>query len=206
MHLLYLMDPLCGWCYGFSPVLKQLAAAHPDWTIDVLPGGMVTGQRVGPVSTQMASYITESSKRVGELSGVVFGEAFLASLHDPEHIMDSEPGARALLTVRHLWHESVLEASGLIQECYYQDGADLSDPAVYGPIVASLGHTPEAFYADYYSEAAKNRTQEVFGIASQFAQAYPTLVQLHEDNTATLVAQGYLPYEALIERLGQPVL
>ena len=26
LHLIYVMDPMCSWCYGFAPVIKRLVA------------------------------------------------------------------------------------------------------------------------------------------------------------------------------------
>jgi putative protein-disulfide isomerase len=40
--LYYVYDPLCGWCYGFSPVINQLKESMQDeFTIEVISGVMV---------------------------------------------------------------------------------------------------------------------------------------------------------------------
>ncbi|WP_193743528.1 hypothetical protein [Tateyamaria sp. ANG-S1] len=44
----YVYDPLCGWCFCLVPTLRAFAKAHPEIEINVLPGGLVTGSRVGP--------------------------------------------------------------------------------------------------------------------------------------------------------------
>ncbi|MDB5269973.1 MAG: hypothetical protein JWP58_3013, partial [Hymenobacter sp.] len=50
-ELLYVHDPLCGWCYGMSPVISQVQrefAGRVD--VSVLCGGMVLGDDAGPIS------------------------------------------------------------------------------------------------------------------------------------------------------------
>ena len=41
-NLVYLMDPLCGWCYGASGAIQQLAKAQ-DFSIELLPVGLFSG-------------------------------------------------------------------------------------------------------------------------------------------------------------------
>ncbi len=42
LRLIYLFDPLCGWCYGASPTLRQLAARE-DFVVEVAPSGLFSG-------------------------------------------------------------------------------------------------------------------------------------------------------------------
>ena len=40
--VIYCYDAYCGWCYGFSPVIKQIAEEYKDhFDIEVLSGGMI---------------------------------------------------------------------------------------------------------------------------------------------------------------------
>lgn len=50
MKIIYLYAALCGWCYGFSPVLHQFQEKYKgDVTIEVISGGMITGKKIGPI-------------------------------------------------------------------------------------------------------------------------------------------------------------
>ena len=45
-ELLYLFDPLCGWCYGMSPVIQRVRQEFAGRVeVSVLCGGMVTGEQ-----------------------------------------------------------------------------------------------------------------------------------------------------------------
>ncbi len=44
MKLIYVYDALCGWCYGFSPVITDFSARHAsEFAVEVVSGGMVLG-------------------------------------------------------------------------------------------------------------------------------------------------------------------
>ena len=40
MRLLYVMDPMCGWCYGFQPELEDFLAKHSSAEVDWIMGGL----------------------------------------------------------------------------------------------------------------------------------------------------------------------
>jgi putative protein-disulfide isomerase len=57
MKMLYFYDALCGWCYGFSPVMQKTAEVYQDqFEFQVVSGGMISGSRIGPIGT-VAPYI-----------------------------------------------------------------------------------------------------------------------------------------------------
>ena len=61
--LIYCYDAYCGWCYGFSPVIKKIAAQYKDELyIEVLSGGMMVGDAVMPIEKKDFEYITNLEK------------------------------------------------------------------------------------------------------------------------------------------------
>src|SRR6516164_6627574 len=55
--LIYCYDAYCGWCYGFSPVIRRIVGEFRGrLPVEVLSGGMIIGER--PLSIkQSAGYI-----------------------------------------------------------------------------------------------------------------------------------------------------
>ena len=73
----YCYDAWCGWCYGFSPVIKQLEVEFNDkLSFEVLSGGMIPADNPKPIRA-MAGYISEGYRRVEEMTGVKFGADYL---------------------------------------------------------------------------------------------------------------------------------
>jgi putative protein-disulfide isomerase len=49
-EIIYVFDPLCGWCYGFSPVIKQAYDTYKDKAdFKVITGGMIIGDQISPI-------------------------------------------------------------------------------------------------------------------------------------------------------------
>jgi putative protein-disulfide isomerase len=64
--IFYVFDPMCGWCFGFSGVIKQAAKDYQnDFEFVAISGGMVVGEREGPIG-DFADYILGAYKRVEE--------------------------------------------------------------------------------------------------------------------------------------------
>ena len=78
--LIYVYDALCGWCFGFSPVMSTFAKKYQsEIEVQVVSGGMIRGDRIGPIG-EVAPYIKEAYKTVEDSTGITFGKAFLLLL------------------------------------------------------------------------------------------------------------------------------
>ena len=68
----YCYDAYCGWCYGFSSVIKQIADVFKNQLqFEVLSGGMILPEKPVHIGVT-ANYIQKAYKNVEELSGVKF--------------------------------------------------------------------------------------------------------------------------------------
>jgi putative protein-disulfide isomerase len=73
--IIYCYDAYCGWCYGFSPVIKKIVGDYADrLEVEVLSGGMLIDDRKMPIE-KIGPFILKEYKRVEDLAGVKFGEA-----------------------------------------------------------------------------------------------------------------------------------
>src|ERR1700748_2210414 len=103
MNLIYCYDAWCGWCYGFSPVIKKIETHFKDRLhVDVLSGGMILPETPSPISI-MAPYIQQAYKTVEEYTGIKFGEDFLWHIFNPEQsdwFPNSEKSAIAMSIVK----------------------------------------------------------------------------------------------------------
>ena len=81
--LYYCYDAYCGWCYGFSPVIKKLQPnIKTNWVLRCYPAACFTEQpqHIGA----MAGYISTAYKHVEETTGIKFGESCLWHIQHPE--------------------------------------------------------------------------------------------------------------------------
>ncbi|MEM1365735.1 MAG: DsbA family protein [Pseudomonadota bacterium] len=137
--LIYGFDALCGWCYGLIPAMRALVAQRPELKIEIVHGGLVTGDRVGPYS-QMADYIRGASARMSEVTGQKLSPAFFQLIEsEPPIISGSAKPAWAIMQMRTIAPEYELAFAHGAQEAHFRDGKDLNDPQTYADIAAAHG-------------------------------------------------------------------
>ncbi len=138
IHITYLFDPLCGWCYGASAKLEQLAA-RPDIELQLAPTGLFSGAGGRPMDAGFAAYAWASDQRIGKLSGQPFSEDYRSKvLGDHTGSINSGPATLALTAVALTAPEQEFEALKAIQKARYVEGRDITDIAVLGDILRSL--------------------------------------------------------------------
>ena len=75
--LIYCYDAYCGWCYGFSKVIQQVALNFKgSLDTEVLSGGMILPNNPVHLSAT-AGYIQKAYKNVEEVTGAKFGADYL---------------------------------------------------------------------------------------------------------------------------------
>lgn len=203
--IIYCYDAYCGWCYGFSPVVKQLQAAVKDkLDFEVLSGGMMLPEHPVPVSA-IADHILESYKRIEELTGVVFGKDFLWHIQHPDKsdwFMNSEKAAIALCVFKDYHPEKAVFFAADLQYALNYEGRDLSDNEAYRHLLPIYGIPETAFYEKLASEEYKSKAHYEFMLCKQLkVTGFPALfIQVSETKIYAL-SNGYTDYETLSTRL-----
>lgn len=199
MKLIYVFDPLCGWCYGFSNTIVDFADAHPELEVEVVAGGMVLGDRVGPLA-DIAPYLRGAYKNVEERTGVTFGEAYLQELFgDATMTMDSEPPSRALAAYRSIVNNerAVLRFASAIQKAIYYDGVAPRDVSAWVSLATEFGIDARTFEAAYNDPAVERNMLGGFNKSDALGvTGFPTVLVVHNDQLYA-IARGYAPLDQL---------
>ncbi|MBA4303940.1 MAG: hypothetical protein C0424_06930 [Sphingobacteriaceae bacterium] len=200
-EIIYLFDPLCGWCYGFGPQMQLFAAQFPNVSYTVLSGGMVTGERVGPLAN-MASYIREGVARVEALSGVKFGPDFLNDLHGEGKMqLDSTPPSKAFVILKEHSPASAIELAHAIQSVYYSQGLDPNLASSYHALALSYGLSIADFDEKFESMEYQLATRDEFSQVARFGvSGYPTVVARF-GNQYYMLGHGFTKAEQLGQTL-----
>lgn len=203
--LIYCYDAYCGWCYGFSPVIKKIAGEFKDrFDFEVLSGGMIITEKAKHISVT-AGYIQQAYKVVEEHTGIKFGADYLWHINHPDDsdwYPSSEKPAIALCIVKEYYPERQVEFAADLQYTLHYEGRDLCDDEAYRHLLEKYSIQPEAFYSKLKSEEYKERAYYEFALCKQLqVTAYPAvLIQVH-DSKFHLVARGYTSYDDLKSRL-----
>lgn len=203
--IIYCYDAYCGWCYGFSPVMNKMEETYrEDFNIEVLSGGMITGEQVLPVA-RFSALVLSGYKRVEELSGVKFGEDYLWHFKNPEVSdwqLNSEKPAIALCIFKEYYPQRQLEFASDLQYALHAEGRDLDDKEAYRHLLEKYSIQPEAFYKKMESEEYKDLAQYEFALCKQLqVTGFPSVLLQMNESKFYLLARGYTSYADLQQRI-----
>ena len=172
MHLVYVADPLCSWCYGFGPELAKLLARNPDARVDLVMGGLRPFNREA-MSAAFKDMLRGHWGHVAEASGLPFASAVLAR---EGFIYDTEPPCRAVVTARSIDPAKALALMKAVQFAFYRDARDVTRADVLTEIATDTGYDRAPFGAMLDSEAMRDATKRDFATAQSLGvSGFPTL-------------------------------
>ena len=199
-RLLYVMDPMCSWCWGFAPVIETLVeqAAAADVPLQIVVGGLRRDQ-----------VAVDAAARVRYLGYWQAVNASTGQLFDFERglpegmVYDTEPACRALVTARNLDAQSAWTLLKLIQQAFYTEGADVTQASVLVQLAEQAGIPRIEFAEAFDSQAMQDATAADFTWVQDLGIAgFPTLLA-ERDGQLALLTNGYQPLEVLSPLLGR---
>ena len=199
-RLLYVMDPMCSWCWGFSPVAEALVeqAQAKGVELHLVVGGL----RTGGASLEPAKrrYILEHWQAVNEATGQPF--TFEGAL--PEgFVYDTEPACRALVAARSLAPDCAWKLVKLIQQAFYVQGRDVTQASVLVELAETAGVPRIEFAAAFDSTEQQAATAaDIAWVQDLGIAGFPTLLAERNGQLA-LLTNGYQPLEPLADLLGR---
>jgi putative protein-disulfide isomerase len=203
--LIYCYDAYCGWCYGFSPVIKKVSEVYKaKLQCEVLSGGMILPEQ--PVHIRAtAGYIKEAYVTVEDYTGIKFGEDYLWHIKNPEEsdwFPSSEKPAIALCIFKELFPEQQIDFASDLQYSLHYEGRDLTDNEAYRHLLEKYNIDADDFYTRLQSEEYKEKAYYEFQLCKQLqVTGFPQVLMQLTETKFHLVARGYTDYETLAKRI-----
>jgi putative protein-disulfide isomerase len=199
--LFYCYDAYCGWCYGFSPVIRRIADEYGDrLDFEVLSGGMIGSTQAGPIGLT-ASYIQKAYKRVEEYTGIKFGEDYLWHIFNPDKsdwFPSSEKPAIALCIFKEIHPGLQISFAGDLQHALYAEGRDLCDDEAYRHLLEKYMIPAEEFYTKLHSKEYLQKANDEFELVKKLqVTSFPAVLLQEKESRFYLVAKGFRDYESL---------
>ncbi|MFS8096207.1 DsbA family protein [Lentzea alba] len=195
MQLVYVFDAYCGWSHAFSGTLRAVTARHPELPVEVISGGLFTGQRRVPI--REFGFIRGANAQITERTGARFGQAFDDLLDEGSFVMDSEAAARGLMALRQAAPDRAVDLAVAMQEAFFHDGLSLSDVKTYRTIANACGLDSDAVVSAFKTGEA----DADFARAARLGvNGFPTLIAVR-GNEAYALARGHSTAEQIEERL-----
>lgn len=199
-RLLYVMDPMCSWCWGFAPVAEALIAQAREAGVPthLVPGGLRSATSALDASTRR--YILEHWQAVAEATGQPF--RFEGALPDG-FVYDTEPACRALVAARALNADQAWALLASIQRAFYEQGLDVSRAPQLLDLAEQAGFERAAFSDAFASAETRAATAADFSWVQGLGIAgFPTLLAERNGQLA-LLTNGYQPLDRLQPLLGR---
>ncbi len=201
LNLIYAYDPLCGWCFGFHPVLKKLSDRFSgDLKIEVAAGGLAIGPNAQTISDGY-SFIRQEIGQVEKVTGIKFGENFKMLAEEGSYFYSSEASCIAQTVVNELSPEQSLTFAGLMQDAIFKHGKNLNEWSTFSELLETLSIDTVHARSLFYSDPIRQKTYEIFDWCKKAgASAYPTLLLKFGDETGVM-SRGYRPFDTLESHL-----
>lgn len=179
-ELIFVLDPMCSWCWGFAPVIEELRASlKNEYTFSLVLGGLRTKGQM-PWNESSKAYLKEHWEQVSQSTGQPFSD----TLFEKESFdYDTYPACKAVITVRELFGmQSAFAYLHTIQEAFYTRTEDITNTEVLLRLLPGPESDKSAFRAFFESDRAQLLMEHDFAKArSMGANAFPSVVVIDEE-------------------------
>lgn len=197
-EIIYVGDPMCSWCWGFSPVIKKIKSDYRNWvTISLIVGGLRTGTDE-IMDESMKGYIRHHWESVKTTTGQTFNFDFFER---DDFVYDTLPPCKAVVAFRDKQPDKVFEYFDALQNAFYAKNSDITNPSVLAEIASEFGVDTDEFLALFNSEDIGFLTPFDFQFARDNGVSGFPSVLLRTSNDFIRLATGYQPFEAIVHDL-----
>jgi len=173
--LYYVHDPMCSWCWGFVPVLKELLGKLPDEIrVKRLLGGLAPDSDV-PMPADMRQTIAATWRRIEEaIPGTVFNHDFWTQCAPRR---STWPSCRAVIAARMQGDEFDVRMTRAIQLAYYTQASNPADEDTLVELAGELGLDRRVFVAALQGESVQQQLLTEIALSRRLQiSSFPGLV------------------------------
>ena len=173
--LIYVHDPMCSWCYGFSEVYRQVVEKlPPEVNLERLLGGLAVDSNVA-MPEPMQMMLQQTWQRIEQvIPGVQFNFEFWR-LCEPKR--STYPACRAVISAREQGDQYDLAMTQQIQQAYYQQARNPSDNDTLIELAAEIGLNVDRFSSQLVAADTQQKLlTEIETARSIGIDSFPSLV------------------------------
>lgn len=188
MRLIYVMDPMCAWCYAFQSELEEFLEKHPSLNVDYIMGGLAPDNDT-PMDENMKKAISSYWVEIEKKTQVTFNHDYW-KLNTPYR--STYPACRAVITAETLKNKSSNEMAKAIQSAYYKEAKNPSLKETLVKCATSIGLDEIQFLQTFNSIETEHNLLEHLDISAQLqVRGFPALFYIKDKNQAYPLTLGF---------------
>jgi putative protein-disulfide isomerase len=193
-ELIYVGDPMCSWCYGFSGELKKIKEKYADkLDFKILVGGLRPDE-TQYMDAAMKRFLEHHWKQVNKASGREFSYEILKR---NDFIYNTKMTCKAVLAFDMLNKNNTYHFFFELQKAFYFENLDVTLPENCAKVAERFSVNKTDFLKNINSIDAENATINQFKEANQMgATGFPT-VFLKKDGKLIKLCEGFEKFEKL---------
>ncbi len=201
--LYYIGDPMCSWCWGFSPVLEAVSEVLPDEIpIRYVMGGLARDSEE-PMAEDTRAYVQSQWRLVAERTGAAFNWDFWTNC---EPRRSTYPACRAVIAAGMQRPDATGAMFHAIQQAYYVEARNPADPETLVQLAGEMNLDSKRFSQDLVSTHTDALLRQDFDLRrSLHADKFPTMILEYNDNQLWL-AYGYEEEDLVVDLLTSALL
>lgn len=171
--LIYVLDPMCSWCWAFSPVYQAVKARFSELDHHLLLGGLAPDSDE-PMPESQQRYIRGIWRNIEQSTGTGFNHDFWNKCQPRR---STYPACRAVMVAREQSGELAGQMLRAIQQAYYQQAKNPSDLETLQDCAQQVG-LAEPDFSDRMQQVWDDCVleEEVDFVQRLGVQGFPTLI------------------------------
>ncbi|MFQ3576183.1 MAG: DsbA family protein [Cytophagales bacterium] len=194
----YVADPMCSWCYGFTPELEYLLQKYSSvLDFEIMVGGLNTESN-RKLDQETRDSFKDHWKSINKETGMTFNESIL---NNKELVYNTELACRAVVTMKALKPEKHIEYFKLLQKSFYANNKNINNKTVLIELATEMGIDKDLFISKLDDAEIKKATKESFErVERNGIEGFPALVFVSEKETK-IICSGYTKRQKIEKNL-----
>src|SRR5262245_58670269 len=194
-RVLLVSDPLCSWCWAFTPEFERAKGLLRDRVeFDLLLGGINVGAG-HPLGDAAQKRFDSLWKQVAEVTG----QRFSHRLPSPPFVYNSTRACVALHAARIVTGQPPFDFLHALQSRFFLSGEDVTAPELLADVANEIGVPREQFRQAFTDPGVEAVAREEFAESKRYGTNALPSVLVDDDNGRHLFAGGWMTAEQLTQ-------
>lgn len=175
LEVLYLMDPHCGWCFGYSATATELAQRYegdPRVSLEVVTGGLFYPAIQG--SAELAEEKRPIAARIERHFGVTFSDLYFERVLAAPRL-DSYPSCALINAAGVRNRADQFGVTAELTRAAFSHGVDISRLDLAAGVLSDRGYELDEMVGLAESPKVEQMTRRSFALAREIAAGFPSV-------------------------------